>query len=114
MIDCDSTLASVIEFTSYSPWGSTVPTEPGATQISSPAGPAYVDRAHYGAVHFYGPQLHVPLRAAADYLQALEAKRGMPPHVVCAHDEFSAQDACGDLAWKVTLVLNEETGPLEL
>lgn len=78
-----------------------------STPLPNPRGPAYVDRASaYRAVHFYGPQLHVPLRDAADYLQALEQAWGDPPHVLCSQAEFSAEDTRGDLAWKVTLVIN--------
>jgi hypothetical protein len=72
--------------------------------------PAYVDPMNYRAVHFYGPRLHIPLRAAADYLESLEAKRGMPPHVVCSNEAFSDEDASGALAWKVTLVINDDIG----
>ncbi|MBO0819533.1 MAG: hypothetical protein J2P26_01640 [Nocardiopsaceae bacterium] len=81
--------------------------EPIPISLPDPRGPAYVDRtAAYRAVHFFGPHLHVPMREAADYLQSLERMLGAPPHVMSSHSEFSAQDARGELAWKVTIVLN--------
>lgn len=82
-----------------------------STPLPNPQEPAYVDRtAAYRAVHFFGSQLHVPMRDAADYLQALERAWGAPPHVLCSHAEFSAQDARGDLAWKVTVVIDVDHG----
>jgi hypothetical protein len=71
---------------------------------------AYVDRMNYRAVHFYGRRLHIPLRAAADYLESLEESIGVPPHVLCSNEAFSPEDARGVLAWKVTLVINEDAG----
>lgn len=68
---------------------------------------AYVDRINYRAVHFYGSRPHIPMRAAADYLESLEDKAGASPHVLCSNEEFSTEDATGELAWKVTLVINE-------
>jgi len=96
---------------SLAPQRDVVLREPVATHLPGPAEPAYIDRVNYRAVHFYGAQLHIAMRAAADYLQTLEAKWGVPPHVVCTHDEFSAQDAYGDLAWKLTVVINESIEP---
>ena len=75
--------------------------------------PAYVDRMKYRAVHFYGCRLHIPMRAAADYLESLEETAGSPPYVLCSNQAFSPEDAKGHLAWKVTLVINDNIGGQE-
>ena len=84
--------------------------EPAPGPLPSPPGPAYIDRVTYHAVHFYGRQLNIAMRAAADYLDLLEQRWGFAPHVACSHDEFSAQDACGELAWKVSMLINVDSG----
>lgn len=87
--------------------------EPVSPHLPAPQVPAYLDRsAAYRAIHFFGPQLHVPMRAAADYLQSLERSWGVSPHVLCSHAEFSPQDTRGELAWKVTVVINVDNATL--
>ncbi|MFL6073185.1 MAG: hypothetical protein ACJ73S_07270 [Mycobacteriales bacterium] len=66
-----------------------------------------LDHVRYRPVCFYGSALSAPLAAAADYLRCWEDTHGHAPHVLCVHDEFSAEDAGSDLAWKVTLVLGD-------
>jgi hypothetical protein len=62
----------------------------------------------YRAIHFYGPQLRVPLADAARYLrEEVERAGGRPPRVLCLRDEHSWEDEGSDLAWQVTLVLGE-------
>lgn len=61
----------------------------------------------YRSIRFYGASLHLPLAEAAEYLRQLELAAGKPPHVLCVHDEFSAEDEGSDLAWGVTLVVSE-------
>jgi hypothetical protein len=66
----------------------------------------------YRSIRFYGPSLHFPLAEAAEYLRRLELETGKPPHVLCVHDEFSAEDEGSDLAWGVTLVVSEPPADL--
>jgi hypothetical protein len=64
----------------------------------------------YRAIHFYGPQLRVPLADAARYLHDEAERAGEPPRVLCLRDEHSWEDEGSDLAWQVTLILGERPG----
>jgi hypothetical protein len=88
------------------------PTRPQPTTSPSPETSGRLDRILYRSVYFYGVALSGPLAAAADYLRCWEDAHGRAPHVLCVHDEFSAEDEGSDLAWKVTLVLGEPDGEL--
>jgi hypothetical protein len=79
-----------------------------AAELPQVSQPGYIDRCVYCAVHFFGEKPHIPLRAAADYLQNLEVKYGVPPNLICTRHEFSSPDAGGELAWKTTLVIGDD------
>lgn len=77
-----------------------------------PAGSGYLDQSVYRSIHFHGARLADPLAEAAHYLRQVEKQDHRPPHVLCVHEQFSAEDDGSDLAWQVTLVLGEHTANL--
>jgi hypothetical protein len=74
---------------------------------AQPCHGGHTDRTTYQAIHFYSAELHQALKAAANYLEQLEADTGHPPNVLCLQDEYSVADHDTELAWKLTLVLGE-------
>jgi hypothetical protein len=80
------------------------------TEIPLPRRSGHVDRVAYMTVHFYGSKLYEPLAEAAEYLWRAERANGRTPHVLCVHDEFSAEDGDTDLAWRVSLVISDASG----
>jgi hypothetical protein len=67
----------------------------------------YLDRTVYRAVHFHGSRLADPLAKAADFLFQLEKQLPHEPHPLCISAQYSWEDEATDLAWRVTLVLNQ-------
>ena len=68
---------------------------------------AYLDRASYRAIHFFGETLPTAFREAANYLEHLECLYGTQPYVSSTHGSYSEENAESGLAWKVTLILND-------
>lgn len=74
---------------------------------------AYLDRSSYRAIHFFGETLPIAFREAATYLERLECYFETPPCVASAYGTFSEDNADSELAWKVTLIVNDGDGAID-